>query len=64
MFECTGTQLTTQFKSLIAVVQTVVVSVALPALLDATVVLTGKLSRLALRRRYIRGVCCRKEEGG
>lgn len=37
-----------QCWGLIAVVQTVVVSVTLPALLDAAVVGTGKLARLAL----------------
>ena len=39
-----------QCWGLIAVVQTVVVSVTLPALLDAAVVGTGKLARLAPSR--------------
>lgn len=42
--------LTAQLRSFIAVVQTIVVSIALPALLDAAVVLTCKLSGLALGR--------------
>lgn len=45
--------LTAQLRSFIAVVQTIVVSVALPALLDAAVVLACKLSGLALRRGYV-----------
>jgi len=41
---------------LIAVVQTIVVPVTLPALLDAAVVLAGKLPGLALRRGHVGGV--------
>lgn len=47
-----------QCWGLIAVVQTVVVSVTLPALLDAAVVGTGKLARLALGWGHVGWVRC------
>lgn len=51
--------LTTQVGGLVAVVQTIVVPVAFPALLDAAVVLAGELPWLALGRRHVGGVGCR-----
>lgn len=57
-------QLTAQLGGLVAVVQAVVVSVALPTLLDAAVVLAGKLPCLALRRGHVRRVGCRVQGGG
>ena len=50
------TLLTAELRCLVAVVQTVVVTVTLPSLLDTAVVLTGKLSGLTLRRRDVGGV--------
>lgn len=49
-------RLTAELGRLIAVVQTVVVPVTLPSLLDTAVVLTGKLPGLTLRRRDVGGV--------
>ena len=49
-------RLTAQLWGLIAVVQTVIISVTLPSLLDTAVVFTCKLSWLALRRGDVRGV--------
>ena len=51
--------LTAEFRGLVAVVQTVVVTIALPTFLDAAVVLAGKLSRLALGGREVGRVAWR-----
>ena len=51
-------RLTAKLWSLVAVVQTVIVSVTFPALLDTAVVLTGKLPWLTLWRRDVRRVRC------
>lgn len=51
-----GHMLTAEVRGLVAFVQTIVVSVTLPALLDAAVVLAGELSGLALRRGNVGGV--------
>ena len=48
--------LTAELRGLIAVVQTIIVSVTFPALLDAAVVLAGKFPRLALGWGHIGGV--------
>ena len=48
-----ATLLTAELRGFVAVVQTVVVSVTLPPVLDAAVVLTAKLPLLALRGRLI-----------
>ena len=61
---CVCMELTAQLRSLVAVVQTVIVSVTLPALLDAAVVLAGKLSGLALRRGHVGRVGCGGRRGG
>lgn len=45
-----------ELRALVAVVQTIVVSVTLPALLDAAVVLAGILPGLALGRGHVGGV--------
>lgn len=45
-------------RGLVTVVQAVVVSVTLPALLDAAAVGTGKLARLALGWGHVGWVCC------
>lgn len=50
--------LVAQLGGLIAVVQTVIVPVTLPAVLNTAIILTGKFSRLALRRRHVGRVCC------
>lgn len=46
-----------QFSGLVAIVQTVIISVTFPAVLNTTVILTGELSRLTLRRGDVRRVC-------
>lgn len=56
MPQCEWDELTAEVRGLVAVVQTVVVAVTLPALLDAAIVLAGELARLALRRRHVGGV--------
>lgn len=50
--------LTAQFGRLVAVVQTVIISVTFPAVLNTAVILTGELSRLTLRRGNVRRVGC------
>ena len=55
-------RLTAELRGLVAVVQTIIVPVALPALLDTAVVLAGKLPRLALRRRHVGGVGWTQDE--
>lgn len=58
------TLLTAELRRLVAVVQTVVVTVTLPSLLDTAVVLTGKLPELTLRRRDVGGVGWGEERKG
>lgn len=55
--------LTAEVGRLVAVVQTVVVAVALPALLDAAIVLAGELARLALGRRHVGRVGWGRDQG-
>lgn len=54
-WRCCGT-LTAEVRGFIAVVQTIIVSIALPALLDAAVVLAGEFTRLALWWGHVGGV--------
>lgn len=51
-------RLTAQRGRLVTVVQTVIVAVALPALLDTAAVGAGKLARLALRWGHVGWVRC------
>lgn len=51
-----GHMLTAEVRGLVAVVQTVVVPITLPALLDAAIVLAGELPGLALGRGNVGGV--------
>lgn len=53
-----GQALTAEGRRLVAVVQAVIVSIALPALLDAATVGTGKLARLALGWGHVGWVRC------
>lgn len=58
-----GGRLTAEGRGLVTVVQAVVVPVALPALLDAAAVGTGKLARLALGWGHVGWVCCGHHRG-
>lgn len=58
-----GRGLTAEGRGLIAVVQAVVVPVALPPLLDAAAVGAGKLARLALGWGHVGWVRCRHHRG-
>lgn len=55
--------LTAEGGGLIAVVQAVVIPVALPALLDAAAVRAGELARLALGWGHVGWVCCGHHRG-
>lgn len=58
-----GGRLTAEGRGLVTVVQAVVVPVALPALLDAAAVGTGKLARLALGWGHVGWVRCGHHRG-
>lgn len=60
-WRCCGS-LTAEVRGFIAVVQTIIVSIALPALLDAAVVLAGKFTRLALWWGHVGGVGWRSHQ--
>lgn len=58
-----GERLTAEGRGLVAVVQAIVVPVALPALLDAAAVGAGELARLALGWGHVGRVRCGRHKG-